>query len=95
MQNKDKKKAKPCSTQASKDIEQAKLKAEGLTEIHWRVRIQVGLEGVPTGAHVLEAPEFLRSDLVDAAMMWSFEPVVVEKQAQSFKYLWEHRWVPL
>ncbi len=74
---------------------QRALKAEGLEEIFWRVRIQVGPDGKPTGAHVLEAPEFLRRELVDAAMLWRFEPVVVEDQAQRFKYLWEHRWVPL
>ena len=74
---------------------QQQLRAEGLPEIHWRVRIQVAPTGVPASAEVLEAPAFLRRSLMDAAMMWSFEPIVVEGIPQPFAYTWEQRWVPL
>lgn len=74
---------------------QQRLAREGLTEVFWRVRIQVGPEGTPTSAEVLEAPDFLRDQLEQSALFWTFEPVVVEGDKQPFSYLWEHRWVPL
>lgn len=74
---------------------QERLAKEGLDEVFWRVRIQVGPEGAPTGAEVLESPAFLRERLEQSALFWTFEPIVVQGEKQPFSYIWEHRWVPL
>jgi len=63
-----------------------------IDEFTCKVRIEVDARGVPSDAVVLEAPDFLKNPLRDAALQWRFAPVVVEGQPQAFSYLWSMVW---
>lgn len=60
-----------------------------------KVRIDVGADGVPVDAVVLDAPEFLVGPLREAALQWRFQPVVVEGEARPFNYMWTMSWQTL
>lgn len=69
--------------------------ADGSNEFRCKVRIDVGVDGVPVDAVVVEAPEYLAPSLREAALQWRFEPVVVAGQPQAFSYMWSLAWTTL
>ncbi len=69
-------------------VDEALLRRLG--EVRCKVRIEVGADGVPERAEVVEAPDALREALVEAALRWRFEPVVVEGRAVPFTWVWSY-----